>query len=74
MQPAGMKDSRRRVYMEPANYFQNMILRNDKCNLLQENVLNEEFDLPSPCHNHNIILITKNVDNIMPPKVEEWNQ
>ena len=47
---------------------------NDKCNLLHENVLNEEFVLPSPWHNHNIILITKNVDNRMPPKVGEWNQ
>ena len=46
----------------------------DKCNFLHENDLKEELDLLSPCHYHVIILITKNVDNRMPPKVWEWNQ
>jgi hypothetical protein len=34
-----------------------------------KNDLKEELDLPSSCHYHVIISITKNVDNRMPPKV-----
>jgi hypothetical protein len=45
MQPAGMKDSRRRVYMQPANLsLKYVFLETDKCNLSHENVLNKDFD------------------------------
>jgi hypothetical protein len=70
MQPAEIKYFRRAIYMQSAYYLQ-------KCDFeklisvtfFMKNDLKEELDLPSSCHYHVIISITKNVDNRMPPKV-----
>ena len=74
MQHAEINDSRKRDISSLRTILKIWFWENDKCNLLLENVLNEEFDLPSSWHNHIIISITKNVDNRMPPKFGEWNQ
>jgi hypothetical protein len=64
MQPAEMKHFRRKIYMQPAYCLQ-------KCDFeklisvtfFMKMIFKEELDLPSSCHYHVIILITKNVDN-----------
>jgi hypothetical protein len=58
------------MYMQPAYYLQ-------KCDFeklisvtfFMKMIFKEELDLPSSCHYHVIILITKNVDNTYPPNL-----